>query len=110
MIRLSKKNTAKYSDRITLLEQPYTKGDTKYNNHFDIILFSYALTMINPQWHDLILQAKADLKPGGAIGVADFYNSKNQWFKNHMGNHHVRMDSHLNPVLEAEFDHLLLTS
>lgn len=104
MINLSRKNTEAYKDRITLVEKPYTKGATEWNNHFDIILFSYALTMMNPFWNDLILQAKEDLKPGGAIGVVDFYNSPFKWFKNHMGNHHVRMDSHLNPVLENEFD------
>ncbi len=104
MVDLAKKNTEAYQDRVTVLEQPYMKGDTTYRDSFDIILFSYSLTMINPQWKDLILQAKADLKKGGSIAVVDFYNSRFQWFKNHMGNHHVRMDSHLTPLLEAEFD------
>ena len=104
MITLSRKNTKAFADRITLLEQPYVKGDTKWHEHFDLILFSYALTMMNPFWKDLIFQAKDDLKVGGAIGVADFYNSNFQWFKSHMGNHHVRMDGHLTPVLDQEFD------
>ena len=104
MINLSRKNTDAFKDRVTLIEKPYQKGATEFHNTFDIILFSYALTMINPHWHDLILQAKDDLKEGGSIGVADFYNSRFKWFKNHMGNHHVRMDGHLIPVLEENFD------
>ena len=104
MIRLSQKNTAPYKDRVTLIEQPYMAGSTEWNNSFDIILFSYALTMINPQWKELLGQAKADLKEGGVVAVADFYDSNFQWFKNHMGNHHVRMDGHIMPVLEESFD------
>jgi S-adenosylmethionine-diacylgycerolhomoserine-N-methlytransferase len=59
--------------------------------------------MINPQWEELIRQAKADLKPGGVIAVADFFDSRFEWFKTHMGNNHVRMDGHLLPLLEQEF-------
>ena len=104
MVNLARKNLKEYEDRVTVLEQPYQKGDPTYAGYFDAILFSYSLTMINPQWKDLIVQAKADLKPGGSIAVVDFYNSRFQWFKNHMGNHHVRMDSHLTPLMEQEFD------
>ena len=104
MIRIAKKNTSKYSNRVNLLEQPYELGDTTWNNSMDIILFSYSLTMINPQWKELLEQAKMDLKEGGVIAVVDFYNSNFKWFKNHMGNHHVRMDGHILPVLEDAFD------
>lgn len=104
MIDLSKKNTEPFKDRVTLLAEPYTLGDTRWTNSLDIILFSYSLTMINPQWEELIQQAKNDLKEGGAIAVVDFYNSNFKFFKNHMGNHHVRMDGHILPVLEENFD------
>ena len=104
MIDLAKKNTAQFSDRVTLLDQPYMLGDTTWTDSLDVILFSYSLTMINPQWEELLQQAHADLKKGGAIAVVDFYDSNFSWFKNHMGNHHVRMDGHLLPVLEDQFD------
>lgn len=103
MVELSKKNTRAYSDRITVLEQPYTLGDKAWNEQLDLVLFSYSLTMINPHWKDLIMQAKADLKPGGYIAVTDFHDSRNLWFKKHMANNHVRMDSHLTPLLKQEF-------
>jgi len=38
----------------------------------DVVTFSYSLTMI-PDWFAAIDQAKALLKPGGVIGVVDFY-------------------------------------
>jgi S-adenosylmethionine-diacylgycerolhomoserine-N-methlytransferase len=103
MVALSQKNTRAYGERVKVLAQPYTLGDTAWNAQLDLVLFSYSLTMINPQWKDLILQAKADLKPGGYIAVTDFYDSRNLWFKKHMANNHVRMDSHLSPLLSQEF-------
>jgi S-adenosylmethionine-diacylgycerolhomoserine-N-methlytransferase len=38
----------------------------------DIVTFSYSLTMI-PDWYSAIENAMAMLKPGGLIGVVDFY-------------------------------------
>lgn len=103
MVELSKKNTLAFGERVNVIEQPYTLGDTAWNGQLDLVLFSYSLTMINPQWKDLILQAKADLKPGGYVAVTDFHDSRNLWFKKHMANNHVRMDSHLTPLLSQEF-------
>jgi S-adenosylmethionine-diacylgycerolhomoserine-N-methlytransferase len=103
MQRLATKNLKAYEDRVHLEARPYLYGETAWHGKFDAILFSYSLTMINPQWKDLIMQAKEDLKPGGFIAVTDFHDSRNQWFKNHMALNHVRMDSHLVPVLEEQF-------
>ena len=41
----------------------------------DIVTFSYSLTMI-PDWFAAIDRAEKILKPGGAIGVVDFYVSR----------------------------------
>ncbi|MDY6783612.1 MAG: class I SAM-dependent methyltransferase [Cyanobacteriota bacterium] len=41
----------------------------------DVVTFSYSLTMI-PDWFKAIEQAKRILKPGGKIGVVDFYISR----------------------------------
>jgi S-adenosylmethionine-diacylgycerolhomoserine-N-methlytransferase len=41
----------------------------------DVVTFSYALTMI-PDWYAAVANAAAMLKPGGMIGVADFYVSR----------------------------------
>lgn len=40
----------------------------------DVITFSYSLTMI-PEWHKALMHAHALLKPGGTIGIVDFYVS-----------------------------------
>ena len=38
----------------------------------DVVTFSYSLTMI-PDWVRALEQAWALLKPGGTIGIVDFY-------------------------------------
>jgi len=106
MIDLSKKKLAKYSNRIDLLPKAYGEDAFSRNSSFDVVVFSYALTMINPQWEELIEQAYKDIKPGGIIAVVDFHKSYNPIFKLHMKNNHVRMDGHLLPVLEDKFSTL----
>lgn len=104
MVSKAAQATQAYTQRVSLEERPYTLGDTRRHGQLDAVLFSYSLTMINPQWASLLQQAKADLKPGGCIAVVDFYDSRFPWFKQHMGNNHVRMDRHLSPMLEQVFD------
>jgi len=102
MIRIAHRQLRNLGERIELVEAPYGPGAVPAH-YFDLILFSYSLTMINPQWGQLIRQAFRDLKPGGYIAVVDFHNSRFSWFKRHMSNHHVRMDSHLLPLLQELF-------
>jgi len=102
MLALASKRT-KHQKRTILLEQPYESQYYSWTNKLDVILFSYSLTMINPQWRSLIAQAYKDLRPGGIIAGVDFHDSQVPAFKNHMANHHVRMDGHLLPELEAHF-------
>jgi S-adenosylmethionine-diacylgycerolhomoserine-N-methlytransferase len=45
---------------------------TPAEGHADVITFSYSLTMI-PDWFAAIEHAEELLKPGGTIGVVDFY-------------------------------------
>lgn len=106
MVRLSRKQTRDYGERVQVLEEPYTPGADSPTGNPDAVLFSYSLTMINPQWKDLIRQAHADLRAGGIVAVADFHDSPMPGFKAHMSNHHVRMDGHLLPVLEQQFEPL----
>ena len=44
-------------------------------SHVDVVTFSYSLTMI-PNWYAALEQARRLLRPGGVIGVVDFYVSR----------------------------------
>jgi len=102
MLTIAEKKLSSYSN-IELIESPYGELDVLEKSQPDVILFSYMLTMVNPEFSNMIQQAYKDLIPGGYIAVVDFYNSKHKWFRDHMGNHHVRMEGHLTPVLEDKF-------
>lgn len=103
MLTIARQNNTAYLNRMEFVEAPYGPEGVNFPGQMDIILFSYSLTMINPQWSALIDQAQLDLKPGGFVAVVDFHGSQFQWFKHHMSNHHVRMDSHLQYYLQKNF-------
>jgi S-adenosylmethionine-diacylgycerolhomoserine-N-methlytransferase len=69
----------------------------------DALLFSYCLTMVNPDWEKLVLQAHADLKTGGYVAVVDFHDSPFSIFRRWMRFNHVRMEGHILPFLETHF-------
>jgi S-adenosylmethionine-diacylgycerolhomoserine-N-methlytransferase len=106
MLERAAVNLKKYADRITLLEEPYQVGD-QFHNQFDLILFSYSLTMINPQFHDLILQAKQDLKEDGYVAVVDFHKANFEFYRKFMKSNHVKLDGQVLPVLMDNFKPLI---
>jgi S-adenosylmethionine-diacylgycerolhomoserine-N-methlytransferase len=102
MLKVAETKLAPYKNRVTLMEKPYEKG-TEYNGRFDVILFSYALTMINPQWTELVEQAPLDLKPKGVVAVVDFHDANFDFYRRFMRNNHVKLNGHILPVLEKSF-------
>jgi S-adenosylmethionine-diacylgycerolhomoserine-N-methlytransferase len=101
MLNVADEKLRYVSNKLILRNEAYhTEGSLP---KADVILFSYCLTMVNPHWQDLILQAKNDLKEGGIIAVVDFHNSPFSLFKRWMNKNHVRMDSHLLPFLQSHF-------
>jgi S-adenosylmethionine-diacylgycerolhomoserine-N-methlytransferase len=106
MLAQAAKNTAFWKDRVTLVRQPYGTGEKISTHPPDIILFSYALTMFNPGYLEAIEQAKKDLIPGGLIAVVDFNDTPSPWFRRWMQFNHVRMETHLLPVLDGQFSTL----
>lgn len=101
MLGIASKKTQNNS-LITLEERTYCNG-TPVEKAPDLVLFSYVLTMINPQYSDCIIQAYKDLKRGGKIAVVDFHSTPNTWFKKHMQGHHVRMEGQLDELLQKMF-------
>jgi S-adenosylmethionine-diacylgycerolhomoserine-N-methlytransferase len=68
---------------------------------FDVVVFSYALSMFNPGWEQAIAAAWADLTPGGLLAVVDFHDSPWTLFKRWMACNHTRLAGHLLPHLTA---------
>lgn len=61
-------------DNVEAVEYDATKF-TPAEGYADVVTFSYSLTMI-PNWFAAIENAYRILKPGGTIGVVDFYVSR----------------------------------
>ncbi|HKJ46010.1 MAG TPA: class I SAM-dependent methyltransferase [Balneolales bacterium] len=86
------------------LEETYYESSSFDDQSFDLILFSYSLSMMNPGWKQAIANAYDHLNNGGLIAVVDFFESDINWFKKWMLVNHVRMDSHLLPELNKYFE------
>lgn len=103
MLAQAARSTARYADRVRLIEQAYGGQSGIPEQAPDTILFSYALTMFNPGWEKAILQACNDLPAGGRIAVVDFHDTPSGVFRWWMGKNHVRMEGHILPFLQSTF-------
>ncbi len=102
MLARARRRLAPFGTRIQLEERAYgvaPGGPPAY----DLVLFSYALSMFNPGWEAALAAARADLRPGGWLAVVDFHATPRRWFERWMGVNHVRMQGHLRPVLQRDF-------
>ena len=106
MLEIADKKLQHDKDRINLLEKKYDqplKDSDGNNEEYDLILFSYALSMFNPGWDVAIKAAKEQLSEKGIIAVVDFQKSRFESYRNWMQVNHVRMEDHLLPELEKQF-------
>ena len=78
-------------DQTTLLRRSYSVPVHRDGEAFDLVLFSYALSMFNPGWEQAIDAAYDDLAEDGVIAVVDFSHTRFSWFRRWMGVNHVRM-------------------
>lgn len=97
MLRIARRKTA----GVKLIQQAY---DAPLGANFDLVLFSYALTMFNPGWENAIQAAKADLSPGGLLAIVDFSHTGSSMFRRWMHINHVRMEGQLWPESRAAFE------
>jgi S-adenosylmethionine-diacylgycerolhomoserine-N-methlytransferase len=102
MLGVAGKKLAGLAHRLTLVQAAYDRPVAE-EPFFDLVVFSYALSMFNPGWEQALGAAREDLAPGGAIAVVDFHDSNSPIFKHWMALNHVRLDGHLLPGLKSRF-------
>jgi len=102
MLDLSRRKTGQFGKRVRLIQGAYGPA-FESGEAYDVILFSYALTMFNPGFDEAIATAHRDLVEGGHIAVVDFHDTRFPLFERWMGVNHVRMDGQLRPLLTARF-------
>lgn len=94
MVRIARKKIERlrpHSDRVEIVHGAF--GTTELPSPtYDVIVFSYCLTIINPGFENLIKAAANRLTPQGYLAVCDFHDSPLGAFRRHMARHHVRME------------------
>lgn len=90
MLSKTEKKLSQAGVSFTLHYRPYGAADFELPQA-DIILFSYCLTMVNPDWQILLERAVIDLKPMGNLAFVDFHGTRWQWFRRWMQVNHVEM-------------------
>lgn len=103
MLDIADRKLKEVPNLVILRQKIYGSETVNYDKPPDCVLFSYCLTMVNPDWEKLILQAKEDLQPDGVIAVVDFHTTPQKWFQRWMGINHVRIDAHILPFLNTHF-------
>jgi S-adenosylmethionine-diacylgycerolhomoserine-N-methlytransferase len=97
MLGKARKKIEVYGPRVSLQQRVYD-APISAGDPFDLIVFSYCLTMINPGYAEVIRVSMKDLAPAGHVAVVDFHDSRFGWFRRWMGVNHVRMEGQ---VLDA---------
>jgi S-adenosylmethionine-diacylgycerolhomoserine-N-methlytransferase len=94
MLARAERNLNRGSDRIRLRHGEFPQVPAE-SEPFDLVLFSYSLSMINPGWKDAIAAALSGLNEGGVLAVVDFHDSPFAGFNRWMSLNHVRVGGHL---------------
>ena len=100
MLVQARRKLAQRASAVTLLQQRYDRP-LSAEPAFDLIVFSYCLSMIDPGWQQALDAALGDLQPGGLLAVVDFHDTPSARFSRWMALNHVRMDAHLLPHLNG---------
>ncbi len=100
MLARAQRKLAKRALPVVLRQQRYEQPISA-EPAFDLIVFSYCLSMINPGWELALNAALRDLQPGGYLAVTDFHDTRFSWFQRWMAVNHVRMNGHLLPNLHV---------
>lgn len=105
MLDIAKRKLTVFGGRVNLHQQAYSSPIKEKS--FDLIICSYSLSMFNPGWDVAIQAAKQDLADNGLIAVVDFHHSAWGGFRRWMGVNHVKMEGHLLPQLNDNFQSVL---
>jgi len=105
MLGVAREKVARFGDRVRLVERAYDAP--LESGGFDLVLFSYALTMFNPGYAEAIAAAWGDLATGGRIAVVDFHDTPHPLFARWMWVNHVRMQGQLLAPLHDRFTPLV---
>lgn len=103
MLDIARRKTGIFGSRVQFVHTAYGAA-FQPGSPYDLVLFSYSLSMFNPGFEVAINTAHRDLLPGGRIAAVDFHDTRVRVFERWMGVNHVRMNGQLRPILTAQFE------
>lgn len=106
MLEQARAKVRPYGARVGLLHRRY-EAPVALEQKFDLIVLSYALTMMNPGFEEVLRLCREDLSEQGLIAVVDFHHSRWGWFRRWMGLNHVRMEGQVLESLQRGFTPLV---
>ena len=102
MLARAEKNISCECGQVNLVQECYEPSCLTAHD-YDLVLFSYALSMFNPGFERALDTARYHLRPGGVVAVVDFHSTRFSFFEKWMGVNHVRMDNQILPALNGRF-------
>jgi S-adenosylmethionine-diacylgycerolhomoserine-N-methlytransferase len=95
------------TSRVELVHDRYPalpSSSSLEGRRFDVISFSYSLTMMGPVVRDALDAARSSLSNGGHIAMVDFHDSNFPGFRQWMALNHVEVKGQLLPHLDELFE------
>lgn len=102
MLQKAGNKLAPHEARMRFLHRGYVEP-IGHEEPFDLILFSYSLSMFNPGWEQALDAAGEDLSEDGILAVVDFHETPFELFTRWMAWHRVRLGGHLLEGLRKRF-------
>jgi S-adenosylmethionine-diacylgycerolhomoserine-N-methlytransferase len=103
MLERARQKLAPFEGRVRFHHRAYG-GPIDTERPFEVVLFSYSLSMFNPGWQRALDTARDNLTSCGLIAVVDFHDTRFETFSRWMKMNHVRMDGHLREGLLDRFE------
>jgi len=101
MLDRARSKVQRYGSRMVLLHRSYDAPVAE--GKFDLVVFSYSLSMMNPGCDEVLRLCKVDLGYTGVVAIVDFNASPWAWFRRWMGVNHVRMEGQILHALRQNF-------
>jgi S-adenosylmethionine-diacylgycerolhomoserine-N-methlytransferase len=103
MLGRAQRKLAPFGGRVRLLRGRYPE-DLKtlgWDRRYDLLLFSYSLSMFGHDFRSTLEAASQSLSSRGLVAALDFHDCRLPGFRRWMRLNHVRLDGHLLPALRA---------
>jgi S-adenosylmethionine-diacylgycerolhomoserine-N-methlytransferase len=103
MLRRARRKLVPFGGRVRLFRGRYPEDSKSLglDRRFDLLLFSYSLSMFGRDFGAALEAARASLSSRGLLAALDFHDCRLPGFKRWMRLNHVRLDGHLLPALRA---------